>query len=105
MFVACPRLSNVLTKLENKLQSQGINLQFSYKILIFGYKLVYPAYRYINIFLSHVFFAIYKYWIHNDCKKDIDSWMYSELKLWQIIYKENKELEILKIFDKILDKW
>lgn len=31
--------------------------------------------------------------------------MYSELKLWQIIYKENKELEILKIFDKILDKW
>lgn len=105
MFVACSRLTNVLTKLENKLQSQSINLQFSYKILIFGYKLVFPAYRYINIFLSHVFFAIYKYWIHNDHKKDIDSWMYSELKLWQIIYKENKELDILKIFDKILEKW
>lgn len=103
MFITCPRLSNMLSKVETLLRTQGIDLKITYKILITGHKTEYNSYKDVNIFFSHLFFSIYKYWLHNDSSKNIMHWIQSELRLWKNIYEEtNKNIKIL---NNIIDKW
>lgn len=105
MFVSCPRLANVFNKVENILKSQGICLKISYKILILGYKLSYSAYKDINTLLSQIFYAIYKYWIHDDSAVNINKWILCQLKLWLQIYKEKNDRSITNLLDKFLQQW
>lgn len=68
----------------------GIELKLTYKTLVFGYKLIYEAYKQVNILLSHIFFAIYKYWLKNSHLLNIKYWIFCELKNWQKIYNNMK---------------
>ena len=62
------------------------DINFNYKLLIFGYKISYPAYDDINTWISHIFFAVYKYWLKNDENKVLTWWIKSELISWNQTY-------------------
>ena len=90
LFITCPRLENVKAHIEKIMKLLGIELKLTYKTLVFGYKLTYEAYKQVNILLSHIFFAIYKYWLKNNHLLNIKYWIFCELKNWQKIYNNMK---------------
>lgn len=103
MFITCPRLENAITHAEKIMKCLGIELKLTYKTLLFGYKLTYSAYTQLNVLLSHIFFAIYKYWIKNDNMINIKHWIFYELKHWQAVYNNMKQG--LDIMNKFITKW
>lgn len=99
MFIACPRLKNLYAKIENIFKIMNLNVNITYKLLLFGYKAIYSAYKDINVLLSHIFYAVYRLWIQNDLSIDLNVWMFSELKKWQITYENTKHTnETIGIF-------
>ena len=68
-----------------------------------GYKISYHSYSEINQLLSHIFFAIYKYWIKNDHNLNKNNWIFSQLKHWQNIYSNTTwKFDLL---NKFIAKW
>ena len=103
LFVTCPKQKDTIEKIERVLKSLGFELRLSYKILILGYKLSYHSYSEINQLLSHIFFAIYKYWIKNDYNLNKNNWIFSQLNQWQNIYSNTAwKFDLL---DKFIAKW
>lgn len=80
----------------------GFTLKITLKTLVFGYKCSYNAYEELNTILSHIFYAIYKYWIKNDMSIDIKHWIFIQLRYWLCIYAETKTNNLLKEF---ICKW
>ena len=70
MLVNCPKLQDTYSKITRMLKELHYEILFTYKLLIFGYKISYPAYDDINMMLSHIFYAVYKNWLENDDKKE-----------------------------------
>ena len=103
MFVVCPRLNHLYNKVEAIFKSMNLDIHITYKTLILGYKATYPAYEDINTLLSHIFFAVYRFWIQNDSSIDINIWVFSELKKWQNIYENTKHA--YEIISGFLSKW
>ena len=66
LFINCPRLSDSKLQIEQILQQLGISVKLTLKTLIFGYKIAYPAYDQLNNLLTHIFYAIFKFWVKND---------------------------------------
>ena len=103
LFVTCPKQKDTIEKIERVLKSLGFELRLSYKILILGYKISYHSYSEINQLLSHIFFAIYKYWIKNDYNLNKNNWIFSQLNQWQNIYSNTAwKFDLL---DKFIAKW
>lgn len=90
LFIACPRLKNLISLVETICCLLGYGIKITYKTLVFGYKCSYEAYNRINILISHVFYAIYKYWIKNDSSIDIKQWVLHDLIYWEAIYQKTK---------------
>ena len=88
-------------KLETIFQSIGYNIKLSYKLLLFGYRAIYPAYATLNTLLSSVFLTLYKYWLHDNVRVDVCAWIFSHLNLQKKIYKELNAKEF-KLFDDVL---
>lgn len=105
MFISCHRLDNIRTKVESIFRMFHFDLKISYKILIFGYKSKYEAYNNVNTVLSHLFYAIYSYWLHNDISKCMDNWIYNELKKWKHLYEEMGMKNYSKILSFFISKW
>ena len=80
LFITCPRLENVKAHIGKIMKLLGIELKLTYKTLVFGYKFTYEAYKQVKILLSHIFFAIYKYWLKNNHLLNIKYWIFCELK-------------------------
>ena len=103
LFVTCPKQKDTIEKIERVLKSLGFELRLSYKILILGYKISYHSYSEINQLLSHIFFAIYKYWIKNDYNLNKNNWIFSQLNQWQNIYSNTAwKFDLL---NKFIAKW
>ena len=68
----------------------GFGVKVSYRNLLFGHKIVYPAYAQLNLLLSHIFYAIFKYWVKNNRLLSIKNWIFCELKYWQLVYSHTK---------------
>ena len=79
------------------------DILFTNKLLIFGYKISYPAYDDINMMLLHIFYAVYKYWLENDDKKELISWIKRDLNVWNRTYKTTTFKAETK--DKLLKIW
>ena len=105
MFITCQRIRQLISKLETILKSIGFDIKIKYKFLLFGYKTIYPAYSTFNTFLSHFFFALYKYWMHDNTRVDVNAWTFSHLNLQKKIYKELEDIKKYKLFDDILKRW
>lgn len=103
MFIDCPRLTSLYRKIEDTFKKMDLNLKITYKLLIFGYKPTYVAYKAINSLISHIFFAVYKNWILNENSINLKNWLFFELKRWKSIYEDtNNCFEILSTF---IEKW
>ena len=103
MLVNCPKLQDTYSKITRVLKELHYDTLFTYKLLIFGYKISYPAYDDINMMLSHIFYAVYKYWLENDDKKELISWIKRDLKVWNRTYKTTTFKA--EAMDKILKLW
>ena len=103
MFVVCPRLNYLYNKVEAIYKTMNLDIHITYKTLILCHKATYPAYEDINTLLSHIFFAVYRFWIQNDSSIDINIWVFSELKKWQNIYGKTKHAN--EIISGFLSKW
>ena len=103
MFVKCPRLINVYNKIENILSQLKLNIQITYPLLIFGYKINYNCYSQVNTLLSHIFFSVYKHWLRNEPDMTISQSVYQELTWWNQIYKEGEKNA--NFFNSFLKKW
>ena len=102
-FINCPRLSELKLKVEQILQQLGISAKLTLKTLIFGYKTVYPAYNHLNRLLTHIFYAIFKFWVKNEPNIEIIHWIFCELDYWKRVYIHTKiNIDLL---NKFLDKW
>ena len=55
MFLTCQYISPYIKKLENILQVIGFHTKLTYRILLFGYKAIYPAYDTFKTLLSKIF--------------------------------------------------
>ena len=53
--------------------------------------------------LSHVFYAVYKYWLENDDKKELTSWIKRDLNVWNRTYKTTTFK--VETMDKFLKIW
>ena len=103
LFINCPRLSELKLKVEQILQQLGISVKLTLKTLIFGYKTVYPAYNHLNRLLTHIFYAIFKFWVKNEPNIEIKHWIFCELDYWKRVYIHTKiNIDLL---NKFLDKW
>ena len=103
LFITCPRLLSLRIFIEDILKQLGYDIKLSYKILIFGYKITYTAYEQINALLSHIFYAIYKYWINNNSNILVKHWLFCELKHWQDVYYHMKDS--FELLNKFICKW
>lgn len=103
LFITCPQANNVITHTEKTLKGIGFNVKITYKTLIIGHKLAYNAYKPLNLLISHIFYAIFKYWVKNDKTINIKCWTICELKKWDVIYKRSQER--LDIIEKFIEKW
>ena len=103
MFVKWPRLINVYNKIENILCQLKLNIQITYPLLIFGYKIDYNCYSQVNILLSHIFFSVYKHRLRNEPDMIISQSVYQELTWWNQIYKESEKNA--NFFNSFLEKW
>ena len=103
MFIGCHKITSLIEKTENIIKSMKLNVKLTYKVLILGHKTSYEAYDKLNLLISHIFYAIYKYWLKNDDSKNIMTWVYMELVHWQRIYIYRKQkFTLLKSF---IEKW
>ena len=96
-----PTLRQLIVKLETIIKSIGYDIKLTYKLLLFGYKALYPAYDTFNTLLSSIFLALYKYWLHDNARVDVGVWIFSHLNLQRKIYKELNAKEF-KLFDDML---
>ena len=105
LFLTCPRLNKVIIKLENIFRIIGFDFKLVHKTLIFGHKIIYPAYKNLNYLISCIFFAIYKHWLHNNKNTSIDAWIQSHLILRKNICTNLHNTAGEKLFDKVLKEW
>ena len=105
MFLTCPRLSSLNGRIERILNKIGFNMRLSYRLLLFGHKVIYPAYKPLNDVLSYIFFAIYKHWLHNDRRTDVEIWVHSHLSMRMKIFKEINNTKCYKLVENILLEW
>lgn len=105
MFISCPRLRQIYSKLEKSFQNIGINIKLTYKTLLFGYKAIYPAYKAFNTLLSHIFFAVYLLWLQNSANTDVGCWLFNYINLGKKIYQELNDLKTCKLFEEVLREW
>ena len=80
-------------------------MRLSYRLLLFGHKVIYPAYKPLNDVLSYIFFAIYKHWLHNDRRTDVEIWVHSHLSMRMKIFKEINNTKCYKLVENILLEW
>ena len=105
MFLLCPRLKPLILKLNQIFEKIGFTLKLTYKTLLFGHKIAYPAYGPLNNLLSYIFHAIYKHWLHNNKQVDIEPWLHSHLIMRQKIYKEQNNTKNFSLLEKFLNEW
>ena len=105
MFLTCQHISPYIKKLENILQVIGFHTKLTYRILLFGYKAIYPAYDTFNTLLSNIFLALYRYWLHDNKQVDLNMWLLSHLNLQKKIYEELKDKRKVQLFDDVIIKW
>ena len=105
MFLACPRLTPLLFKLGRICEKIGFSLRLTYKTLLFGHKVIYPAYTSLNDLLSYIFYAIYKHWLHNNMQTDIGIWLHSHLLVRLKIYKDLNDKKYHTQLTKVLQEW
>ena len=105
LFLTCPRLNKVTIKLENIFRIIGFDFKLVHKTLIFGHKIIYPAYKNLNYLISCIFFAIYKHWLYNNKNTSIDAWIQSHLILRKNICTNLHNTAGEKLFDKVLKEW
>ena len=105
MFLTCQYISPYIKKLENILQVIGFHTKLTYRILLFGYKAIYPAYDTFNTLLSNIFLALYRYWLHDNKQVDLNMWLPSHLNLQKKIYEELKDKRKVQLFDDVIIKW
>ena len=103
MFIKCPKLHSTYSKIAKMLKELQYDIHFNYKLLIFGYKISYPAYDTLNTVISHIFFAVYKYWLENDENKELAWWIKRELINWNQTY--NITTQNMQILDNLLKIW
>ena len=63
LFITCPKLNDTHLLIEQILKLLRKEVKLSLKTLIFGYKIAYSAYTQLNRFLTHIFYAIFKFWV------------------------------------------
>ena len=96
LFITCPKLNDTHLLIEQILKLLGIEVKLSLKTLIFGYKTAYSAYTQINRLMTHICYAIFKFWVKNDNSINLQNWIFCELKYWQIVYSHTQaKCEIL----------
>lgn len=103
LFVACPKLTDTRLMIELIMKQLGFGVKLSYRNLLFGHKIVYPAYTQLNLLLSHIFYAIFKYWVKNNSSLSIKNWIFCELKYWQLVYSHTKAS--FDLLNKFISKW
>ena len=54
-------------------------------------------------FLSHIFYAIFKYWVKNNNSLSIKNWIFCEVTYWQLVYSHTKAS--FDLLNKFISKW
>ena len=79
LFITGPQLNDTHLLIEQILKLLGIEVKLSFKTLIFGYKTAYSAHTQFSRLLTHIFYAIFKFWVKNDNSINLQNWIFCEL--------------------------
>ena len=104
-FVECSHLQGLIQLIEKIFASLKYSIKLTYKTLIFGYKIKYPAYKLVNQLISHLFHAIYIYWLKMDNTINIKRLVYNHLHKLQSVHEYTKEKHMCKFIDEFLHEW
>ena len=104
-FIECSRLQQLHRFVERMFNSLKLNIKMTYKTLLFGYKISYPAYDTVNILVAQIFYAICKYWLKNDGFLCIKRWVYSHIQNLQLMNEHSKDKQLYKLISEFQSKW